>query len=253
MWSKADARRPAAILILTVSALAWLTLWVWGRSPYGRYLSHHALEHTAEAPGLAPVFILGWVVMTAAMMLPTSLPLFTLFWQMQRGRPQAGRATGALAAGYLGVWLLFGAGLFAGDWGLHQLVEAVPALAARAWAISGGVLLAAGVYQFTPLKYHCLDKCRSPLSFIAGHWHGRSPLREALRLGAHHGLFCLGCCWSLMLVMFAVGAGSLAWMFGLGVVMAVEKNAPWGRRVAAPLGIALIAAGAGLLLAGAPA
>ena len=99
----------------------------------------------------------------------------------------------------------------------------------------------AGVYQFTPLKYHCLDKCRAPLGFIMGHWRGRRPRREALRLGLHHGLFCLGCCWSLMLLMFTVGVGSLGWMLALGAVMAAEKNLPWGRRLSAPLGMALVA------------
>ena len=74
----------------------------------------------------------------------------------------------------------------------------------------------AGVYQFTPLKYHCLDKCRAPLGFIMGHWRGRRERLQALRLGLHHGLFCVGCCWSLMLLMFAVGVGSLGWMLALG-------------------------------------
>jgi predicted metal-binding membrane protein len=77
-------------------------------------------------------------------------------------------------------------------------------------------VLAAGLYQFTPLKYRCLDKCRSPLSFIIGHWRGSQEKTQAFRLGAHHGLFCVGCCWSLMLLMFAVRAGNLGWMLVLG-------------------------------------
>jgi predicted metal-binding membrane protein len=113
-------------------------------------------------------------------------------------------------------------------------------------------LIAAGVYQFTPLKYYCLDKCRSPLNFIMGHWNGRDAARQALALGVHHGLFCVGCCWSLMLLMFAVGAGSLGWMLVLGVVMAAEKNLPWGRRLSAPLGVTLLIWGIVMLLLGAP-
>ena len=82
----------------------------------------------------------------------------------------------------------------------------------------------AGLYQFTPLKYACLDKCRSPLSFITEHWRGSHERTQAFRLGVHHGLFCIGCCWSLMLLMFAVGVGNLGWMLVLGALMAIEKT-----------------------------
>jgi predicted metal-binding membrane protein len=104
-------------------------------------------------------------------------------------------------------------------------------------------LLVAGVYQFTPLKYVCLDKCRSPYSFVVGHWRGRAPQREALGLGLHHGLYCVGCCWSLMLLMFAIGVGSLVWMFVLAIFMGIEKNLAWGRNLSQPVGVVLLAAG----------
>ena len=252
MWSKSEPRRPLAILILALSALAWLALWRWGQSPYSRYLSHHALPQAVQDLTLAPLFVVSWVVMTTAMMLPTSLPLILLFQQMLGRRRGARWLPAGLIAGYLGVWSVFGLGLYAGDWVLHRLVEAVPGLEARAWVISALILLLAGLYQFTPLKYHCLDKCRSPLSFIASHWQGRHAAREAIGLGVHHGLFCIGCCWSLMLVMFAVGAGSLGWMLALSAVMALEKNAPWGRKIAAPLGLVLLAAGIAFTVMGPP-
>src|SRR5205085_364555 len=94
---------------------------------------------------------------------------------------------------------------------------------------------------FSSLKYRCLDKCQTPLSFVITHWRGRAPRWQAFRLGAAHGLFCVGCCWALMLLMFAFGMGSLGWMLLLAAVMAIEKNLPWGRRLSAPLGIALLA------------
>jgi predicted metal-binding membrane protein len=112
--------------------------------------------------------------------------------------------------------------------------------------IGAGTVLLAGVYQFTPLKYKCLDKCRSPLSFVMEHWHGKRGEQEAFGLGVHHGLFCVGCCWSLMLLMFAVGVGNLAWMLALASVMAVEKNVSWGRRLSVPLGVVLIASAVAL-------
>ena len=103
--------------------------------------------------------------------------------------------------------------------------------------------MVAGLYQFSPLKYRCLDECRSPLGFVLNRWRGVAERREAFGLGIAHGLFCVGCCWSLMLVMFAVGLGSLAWMLVLGVITAIEKNVPWGRRLARPLGVVLLLAG----------
>ena len=106
----------------------------------------------------------------------------------------------------------------------------------------------AGVYQFTPLKSSCLARCRSPLLFIVAHWHGRHEALQAVWLGVHHGLFCLGCCWLLMLLMFAVGAGNLGWMLALGLVMAAEKNLPWGRRISAPLGGVLLGWGLAVAL-----
>ena len=108
----------------------------------------------------------------------------------------------------------------------------------------------AGIYQFTPLKYHCLDKCRSPMGFVMGHWRGNHEWRQALRLGLDHGIFCLGCCWSLMLLMFVVGTGNIGWMLVLGMAMGVEKNMPWGRRLSAPLGVVLLASSGAIIAHG---
>jgi predicted metal-binding membrane protein len=109
------------------------------------------------------------------------------------------------------------------------------------------VLGLAGAYQFTELKYRCLDACRSPRLFVLRRWHGRRARTESAALGADAGLYCLGCCWSLMLVMFAAGAGSIPLMLALGTAMAVEKNVSWGTRVRAPLGIALLACAAAVV------
>ncbi len=116
------------------------------------------------------------------------------------------------------------------------------------WILAAGILLLAGLYQFTPLKHMCLEKCRSPLAFIMEHWHGGRDDQEAFQLGMRHGLFCIGCCWSLMLLMFVVSVGNLAWMLALGAVMAVEKNVSWGRRLTVPLGVLLVSFG-GVIIA----
>jgi predicted metal-binding membrane protein len=112
------------------------------------------------------------------------------------------------------------------------------------------ILTIAGLYQFSSLKYACLDKCRSPLSFLMSRWRGGNESAQALRIGVEHGLFCVGCCWSLMLLMFLVGTGSLAWMLLLGAVMALEKNSSWGRRLSAPIGMLLFIAAAAVVLEG---
>jgi predicted metal-binding membrane protein len=185
--------------------------------------------------------------MTVAMMLPTSLPLLELFRRLTRRRPDRMALVALLVAGYLGVWIAFGVVAHVGDWLLHQVVERVFWLKANAWSIGAGVLMMAGIFQFSRLKYRCLDKCRAPLSFILQHWQGRRERMQAFRLGIDHGLFCVGCCWALMLLMFAVGAGNVGWMLALGGLMAIEKNTPWGRKLSDPLGAALL--GWGLLIA----
>jgi predicted metal-binding membrane protein len=238
-----DARRPFLLLLGGLIGLAWLTLAVWGQSPYGRYLSHHSLDEVRGGGGLMLVFVLGWVVMLVAMMLPTSLPLVVLFHRLTRSRPDGARLVGLLLVGYVSMWTLFGIGVYVSDSLLHAAVARSEWLADHAWALTALILLVAGVYQFTPLKYLCLDKCRSPFSFIASYWRGRSEQGQAFLLGINHARFCIGCCWSLMLLSFAVGVGNLGWMLALGAIMAVEKNLPWGRRLSAPLGVALVAWG----------
>ena len=133
-------------------ALAWLTLWVWGQSPYGRFLSHHGLEAVRGNAALMLVFVAGWTLMVVAMMLPTSLPLVALFRALVRGRPDRARLTALLVAGYLAVWTLFGVVVYCGDFVLHGAVERSAWLEANVVPFIGaGTLLVAGLYQFTPL------------------------------------------------------------------------------------------------------
>lgn len=238
--------------LVGVVGIAWFVLWQWGRSPYARFLSHRDLEGAGilDMVRLLPLFVVGWTVMTIAMMLPTSLPLVTLFRTMTRNRPHPGRLVGLLIAGYLVVWMSFGAVAHLGDRGVHALVDLVPWLDARPWLIGAAVLALAGAYQFSSLKYRCLEQCRSPFAFVNSHWRGQNPRADAFRLGIHHGLFCLGCCWSLMLLMFAIGAGNLGWMLVLGAIMAVEKNVRWARPMSRPLGVALLAGAVAVALTG---
>jgi predicted metal-binding membrane protein len=252
MWPQLNDRRPFLAVATALVALMWLSLWWWGQSPSGRFLSHEELEHANGVAGgyatLVLLFVAGWTLMTIAMMLPTSLPLVALFYAFLRARADRVRLTVVLVVGYVAVWTGFGIAVHVGDLNVHELVHRVGWLETNAWVIGAGTVLLAGAYQFAPLKYRCLEKCRSPLSFVLGHWHGGRGVSEAFRLGVHHGLYCLGCCWSLMLLMFAVGVGNLGWMLALGAVMAVEKNVPWGRRLSAPLGVLLLGWGVVLVV-----
>ena len=232
------------VLLVALIAVAWLSLWVWGQSPYGRFLDHEELtDVTGEDAALLVFFVAGWTLMIFAMMLPTTLPLMAMFQTMVSNRPNQAQLIGLLILGYVAVWTGFGVLIHLADILVHEGAEQIVWLEANDWVIGAGTLVGAGIYLFTPLKYHCLDKCRSPFSFISAHWSGGNESAQSLRLGLDHGLFCVGCCWTLMLLMFGVGAGNLWWMLLLGGVMAVEKNMPWGRRLSSPLGLFLIGGG----------
>lgn len=247
-WPRVRDQRLFTALLLGLIGLAWVSLIAWEQSPYASFLDHRELEDLqlgvdAEAISFSVVFVAGWTLMTFAMMLPTSLPLIQMFRRMTRAKENPLELVVLLIAGYIVVWAAFGVAAHLGDWALHQLVaDNVAWISDNAWVIGTATLAAAGIYQFTPLKYHCLDKCRSPMMFINNHWRGDRERYRSFVLGAHHGIFCVGCCWSLMIVMFAVGTGNVAWMLALGALMAVEKNMPWGKRISGPLGVGLITA-----------
>jgi predicted metal-binding membrane protein len=237
-----DQRRDRTILgaaLVALSGLAWISLVAWASSPYGPYLGHDA-GAPAPVPLEAALFTAGWVLMILAMMLPSSIPLVVTFGALVRRRPQPAVLVGLVLAGYLVAWAAFGLAAWVLDRGIHAAVDALPWLAAHTRLILGTTLAVAGVWQFSPLRDRCLDECRTPLGFVVARWRGTSPRWEALAMGVAHGAFCIGCCWSLMLVMFGVGVTSVALMLALGALTAVEKNMPWGRRLSRPLGIALV-------------
>ncbi len=244
---------PIAALL---TATAWLTLWLWGQSPYGRYIDHPGwtefgpaaiICHALPAGGLLVPLMLyagGWVLMTAGMMLPTIIPLLDRFERLVGERPDGRRLFWLVVSGYLAAWGAFGVAAHLLDSAVHIGLEQWDWLSLHGWAPGAAILAVAGVFQFSRLKYRCLAKCRAPFSFIAKHWRGPHPQRDAFLLGLDHGVFCVGCCWAIMLLMFVVGMGSVGWMLALGAVMAIEKNTRWGARLTTPLGSALLLAAA---------
>jgi AcrR family transcriptional regulator len=187
-----------------MAVVAWTALWAWESSPYGLCLHHDGVVGGSFAVG-ALAFTAGWILMIVAMMLPSSVPLVMTFATLVGRRQRPARLVGLLLLGYLLVWAGFGLAAWAADRGVHAVVEALPWLGAHPELIFAATLLAAGLWQFSPLRDRCLDECRSPLGFVMSRWHGVSERREALLMGIAHGAFCVGCCWSLMLVMVGVG------------------------------------------------
>ncbi len=254
----AKSRRPFLAISAALAVIAWAALWLWGSGPYSRFLNHgdwidasSALAMWRALSGgevLVPLalYIGGWLLMTTAMMLPTTLPLLDRFDRLVRERSDRRLLLALVIGGYLAVWLGFGAVAHLADDELHQAARRSSWLLFNGWAVGAAIFALAGLFQFSSLKYHCLTKCRTPFSFIAKHWHGRSPMRNALLLGTDHGVFCVGCCWAIMLLMFVVGSGNIGWMLALGVIMAVEKNLRWGARLGRPLGGVLPAGAAAI-------
>lgn len=189
-------------------------------------------------------FLVGWVAMMAAMMFPAIAPMVRLYARA------AARGTVApvpfFVAGYLAVWSAIG---LPGYLAWRELADPLADGAHWVGRLAGVVFVAAGVYQLTPLKSMCLEHCRSPISFFLRHGGTTidRPIRS-LRLGAHHGLFCLGCCWAIMAVLVALGTMNLAWMAALALVIFLEKVAPRGHQIALLAAGAFVVAG-GVLLA----
>jgi predicted metal-binding membrane protein len=197
----------------------------------------------------AAVFVAMWTAMMIAMMLPSALPMMLLYRRVLAFRAEEGIALATLCvgAGYFAVWLAFGAVAYAAG-------VAVCAVAMRAEAVSRAVpvasaaaLVVAGMYQLTPWKSACLRHCRNPVQLMTHHL-GRAEWRDSFGLGLHHGAFCAGCCWGLMLVQLALGVMDVAAMVVVAAVIAAEKLLPQGERIARFSGLAAIAAGSALAL-----
>jgi predicted metal-binding membrane protein len=233
-------------VLAALVAAAWAGLGLAEAVGAGAWLSHSALGAAGalSAPRLLG-FVAAWTLMSVAMMLPSTFPLVRVFLTITGG--SAGLLA-LLCAGYLAAWALFGTLALLADSGLHRLVEGSAWLAARPERLPGALLLGAGLFQFSPLKYSCLRQCRSPVGFVIQHWRGASRALRALRVGLLHGVYCVGCCWALMLVMFAVGGAHLGWMLALAAIMFVEKAVTWGRAATVGVGLALTGWGLGLLL-----
>jgi predicted metal-binding membrane protein len=240
---------PQPTLVWAIAA-AWAVAVAADVSGRGRLLHHDALAGGGLPPWAAlGLFLLAWQLMIAAMMLPSSLPLIRLFDRVNADQPRPLLAKAAFLGGYGALWTGFGAAAFVVDLGVHGLVRRSDWLAARPSLLGGAVLLLAGAFQFSRLKDACLSRCRLPGGYLRQRYQRGAG--AAFRLGAGHGVFCVGCCWALMLVGFAAGVANLWWMAALTAVMVFEKTDPAGRRAVRPIGFGLTALGLLMLAASA--
>ncbi|WP_349608307.1 DUF2182 domain-containing protein [Cupriavidus sp. DF5525] len=199
-------------------------------------------------PGYAVLMFFMWCVMMVAMMLPSAAPMILLFATVNRKQRDTRRPyvpTSIFAMGYLAAWAGFSLIAVILQWGFQRTGILSPTLVATNTIFSGFLLLAAGVYQLTPIKHACLRHCRSPLAFLSTRW--RCGARGALRMGLLHGAFCVGCCWFLMGLMFFGGVMNLYWIAGLALFVLCEKTVPAGHWLGYATGVALLVWGAGML------
>jgi predicted metal-binding membrane protein len=185
-----------------------------------------------------------WAVMMVAMMTPSATPMILMFSRINRRRHERLTpivATGAFLAGYLVVWTVFSAVATFAQWGLHRAALLSPMMMSNNPLLGGMLLIGAGIFQFTPLKHACLNHCRSPLGFFMTEW--REGNRGAFFMGVHHGIYCVGCCWLLMALLFVAGVMNLLWVATIAAYVLVEKVFPAGHRVSQIFGLCIIVSG----------
>ena len=188
-----------------------------------------------------------WAVMMVAMMTPSSSPMILMFSEMNRRRAEHQGPvvrTGIFVLGYLIAWAAYSAAAATAQWVLHGLALVSPMMVSTSPYLGGGLLVAAGIFQWTPLKRACLTQCRSPIGFIMTEW--REGPRGALVMGLRHGVYCVGCCWVLMALLFVAGVMNLVWVAAIATFVLVEKLPGAGERVGRVAGVIMVLAGVAL-------
>ena len=242
MNSESVARRDRRVVLFglfAVTALAWLYLVLMARDMGAMPSMGDALARPRAAPWTAVDFVLMfvmWAVMMVGMMLPSASPMILMFARINRGR--GGKVgplvpTGIFVAGYVAVWTAFSLAATVAQWILQDVGLLSPMMAGTSALFGGLVLVAAGIYQWTPLKHACLRHCQTPLGFLMTRW--RDGTGGAFRMGLGHGAYCVGCCWVLMALLFVGGVMNLVWVAALAALVFAEKivpPGPWPPRIA---------------------
>ena len=241
--------------VVAVAAIAWGYIIYLAQTNAGAGMSMNvAAGNVRSWSGVDfSLMYLMWAVMMVAMMVPSAAPMVLLFATVNRRRREESRpfvSTGVFLSGYLVIWATFALVATLGNWGLHQasLLTSMMGGSSSGY-LGGGLLLVAGVFQWSQLKYVCLTHCRSPLSFLMSDW--REGTAGAFKMGLTHGRYCLGCCWILMALLFVLGVMNLVWIAALAAFVLAEKVVPAGKKVSKVSGGLLAAWGAWAVLAAA--
>ena len=228
--------------LVVAASIALLVALSWWFLASGAGMAADGMTMAAMPPPLGALVLMWWLMMVA-MMLPSAAPTILLYARVRAQR----HATGPIVqpwiflSGYLAIWLIFAAAA-----ALAQTFAAGGAMLLGDERIAAGVLIAAGIYQLSPLKGACLRQCRSPAQFLSRHW--RPGALGAARLGLLHGAYCVGCCWLLMALLFVGGIMNFAWIAALTLIVGIEKLVPGGEWIGRIAGVALIAWGGARLL-----
>lgn len=230
----------ASLVLLALALLAWVFL-LWAvmdmRNPLAQLMM--PLDPAWSPANFIAVFVM-WAVMMMAMMLPSAAPMILTFASLSRQRQQA-RHMLVFAGAYILIWSGFSAAATAIHWALQESALITPMMASDSVGLTASLLTVAGIVQYTPLKRSCLRHCRTPMGFLLTDW--RSGAAGAWRMGFRHGLYCLGCCWALMGLLFVAGVMNLAWVGALTAAVVIEKLHPWGVGIGRLLGGILIILG----------
>lgn len=244
----------AGLALVTVAAWGWtlagasMPMGPGGGRAMAEAIGAAATTAAPWSPSHAALIFLMWWVMMVAMMVPSAAPLILLAVALHRRKGRDGRPdlmAGLLTVGYLAAWGAFSLAATLVQAGLEAGGQISPGTMAAGPAVAGGLLLAAGLYQLTPLKQACLRRCRSPVAFVAAHW--RPGPAGAFRMGLAHGAYCLGCCWFLMALLFAGGVMNPFWIGAIALYVLAEKLAPHGHRLSRTSGLLLAGAGIAML------
>ena len=252
-FSDAVRRDRAVVLtsIILLTALAWIyTAHLAGNAAQMSDLMAMPNLRRWGAADFTFMFIM-WAIMMVAMMLPSTTPMILLFSRICAKREMEQRPcapTMAFLAGYLFIWISFSLVATALNWILHAGGQMTSMMGHTPPFVGGAILVAAGVFQWTPLKAVCLKHCRSPIGFLMAHW--REGTVGAMRMGLHHGAYCLGCCWMLMLLLFVLGVMNLPWVAVLTIIVLAEKVLPGGMWLGRILGGLLVIWGGWLIVVG---
>jgi predicted metal-binding membrane protein len=235
-------RRVTTGALLLVAAAAWgFVLAGAGMPEMGGMDPDMVMAPTPWSPGQAAAIFLMWWIMMAAMMLPSAAPAILLYDLVARRVQPGGAATLGFASGYLLVWGGFSLAAAALHWALDQSGVLTMAMASASTALGGAILIAAGAWQLTPIKRACLSRCQSPIQFLSHRW--RKGRLGPLRMGIEHGVYCLGCCWVMMGLLFYGGVMNPAWIGALALYVLLEKSAPPGHWMIKVVGWVLILTG----------